>query len=338
MKSKFQTVVEVPNFMWETGYRKHNLFMGSCFTENIGGKMEILKYPVDINPFGILYNPLSVALGLRFLLERKKFTKSDLIVHGGLWHSFYHHSRFSSPDHIKTLEKINNRISFSADFLQNAEFLFLTFGTSRVYEYKSTGQIVSNCHKIPEKEFKRYRLEPGQIIEEYQQLLPEIWAQNPRLKVIFTVSPIRHWRDGAIENQRSKASLILAVDGIVNNLGAKLCAYFPSYEIIMDELRDYRFYSEDMIHLSESAINHIWDIFQYCMIDDESNRISAEIKKIVDSVNHKPFNKYTKEYLNFLKNRQKALVVFQQKFPYINVTEEEKYFFSQIIEIEEVIK
>lgn len=338
MTSKFQTIVEVPNFMWKTSYRKRNLFMGSCFTENIGGKMEILKYPVDINPFGILYNPFSVALGLRFLLKRKKFTKNDLIRHGGLWHSFYHHSRFSSPEPEKALEKINHRISFSANFLKNAEFLFLTFGTSWVYEYRASGQIVSNCHKIPEKEFKRFRLEPGRIVEEYQKLLPEIWAQNPRLKVIFTVSPIRHRRDGAIENQRSKASLILAAGNLVNNFSAERCAYFPGYEIIMDELRDYRFYSEDMIHLSESAINHIWDIFQNSLIDEESIRISAEIKKITDSLNHKPFNKYTKEHLNFLKNRQRALVVFQQKFPYINVTNEQQYFSSQISEIERVIK
>ena len=338
MTSKFQTLVEVPNYKWETGYSKHSLFMGSCFTENIGGKMEILKYPVDINPFGILYNPVSVAHGFHFLLKRKKFTKNDLISHGGLWHSFYHHSRFSSHDPEKALEKINNRISFSADFLENAEFLFLTFGTSWVYEYRATGQIVSNCHKIPEKEFKRFRLEPGRIVEKYKKLLPEIWAKNPRLKVIFTISPIRHQRDGAIENQRSKASLILATDVLVKGFGEERCAYFPGYEIMMDELRDYRFYSEDMIHLSESAINHLWDIFRNSLIDEESNRISAEIKKITNSLNHKPFNKYTKEHLNFLKSRQKELIVFQQKFPYINLIDERKYFSNQISEIERVIK
>jgi hypothetical protein len=189
MGLKFQTEVKIPDFAWQTGYRKRNLFMGSCFTENIGQKMENLKYPVDINPFGILYNPVSVANGLRFLLQNKKFTEQDLVQHNGLWHSFYHHSRFSSPDVKEALANINNRIESSAEFLKNADFLFITFGTAWVYDYKLTGQTVSNCHKIPDKEFRRFRLTPGEIVEEYRQLLSELWKLNPEIKAFLLSVP-----------------------------------------------------------------------------------------------------------------------------------------------------
>jgi hypothetical protein len=333
MGSKFQTEIQIPDFAWQTGYQKRNLFMGSCFTENVGNKMAEIKYPVNINPFGILYNPISVANGLRFLIQRKKFTEQGLIQHNGLWHSFFHHSRFSSPDINEALTNINNRIGSSAEFLENTDFLFITFGTAWVYEYKHTGQTVSNCHKIPEKEFRRFRLTPGEIVEEYRQLLSEIWKFNPKIKVVFTVSPIRHWKDGAIENQRSKATLLLAIDQLVRGFGQENCNYFPAYEIVMDELRDYRFYEEDMIHLSTSAINHIWEKFQLALIDEKSREISEKVKSIVSAVNHKPFNKFTKEHLQFLEQSLQKANKLEEKFPYLNLTFEKEFFFREIKEL-----
>lgn len=334
MGLKFQTEVQIPDFAWQTGYRKRNLFMGSCFTENIGRKMEMLKYSVDINPFGILYNPVSVAHGLRFLIQNKKFTEQDLMQHNGLWHSFFHHSRFSSSHVKETLTNINNRIESSAEFLKNADFLFITFGTAWVYEYKLTGQTVSNCHKIPEKEFRRFRLTPGEIVEEFRQLLSDLWKFNPKIKVVFTVSPIRHWKDGAIENQRSKATLLLAIDQLISGFGEENCNYFPAYEIVMDELRDYRFYEEDMIHLSTSAVNHIWEKFQLTLIDEKSKEISEKVKNIISAVNHKPFKKFTKEHLHFLKQSLQKTQRLEEKFPYLNLGFEKDFFFSQINEFE----
>ncbi len=338
MEPKFQTVVKIPDFEWKTGYRINNLFMGSCFTENVGRKMAALKYPVDINPFGILYNPVSVAHGLRHLLQKKKFGEADLIKHNGLWHSFFHHSRFSGPDAGKALHVINQRIESSAEFLEKAGFLFITFGTAWVYEYRATGQTVSNCHKIPASEFSRFRLTPGEIVEEYRQLLAEIWNINPGLKVVFTVSPIRHWKDGAIENQRSKATLVLAIDQLLRGFGTERCNYFPAYEIVMDELRDYRFYEEDMIHLSSAAINHIRDIFQSALIDDESRKISEKVKKITRAVNHRPFNKFTYEHLHFLKQSFQKAQKLQEKFPYLDLVFEIGHLSDQITEVEKGIK
>lgn len=307
--------------------------MGSCFTENVGNKMAELKYPVNINPFGILYNPVSVANGLRFLMQNKKFSEHDLISHNGLWHSFFHHSRFSSPHPEETLKNINTRIESSAKFLKNADFIFITFGTAWVYEYRLTGQTVSNCHKIPEKEFRRFRLTPGEIVEDYRYLLSELWKFNPKIKVVFTVSPIRHWKDGAIENQRSKATLLLAIDQLIRGFGEENCNYFPAYEIVMDELRDYRFYEEDMIHLSPSAIHHIWYKFQQVLIDEESLKISEEVKNIVAAMNHRPFNKLTKEHLQFLKQSLQKANKLEEKFPYLNLTFEKDFFFIQITEL-----
>ncbi|SHI34301.1 GSCFA family protein [Tangfeifania diversioriginum] len=338
MALKFQTEVEIPDFEWQTGYRKRNLFMGSCFTENIGGKMAALKYDVDINPFGILYNPLSVANALELLLQKKKFTHEDLFQHNGLWHSFYHHSRFSSSDANVALENINTRIETSAEYLEKAEFLFVTFGTAWVYEYIQTGQTVSNCHKIPAAKFKRFRLAADTITQQFIPLINSIRKINPGIKFIFTVSPIRHWKDGAVENQRSKATLLLAIDQLTKEFDGEGCGYFPSYEIVMDELRDYRFYAEDMIHLSEVAVKHIWEKFQHSLIDLESQNISGEVQKIANAMNHKPFNKFTNEHLRFLKQCLNKTDELQDKYPYIKLTNEKHFFADQVKDIEAKLK
>lgn len=328
--SKFQTIVDVPEFVWKTGYKKRNLFMGSCFTENVGNLMAALKYPSDINPFGILYNPQSVANGLEILLENKHFVEEDLIQHNDLWHSFYHHGKFSSTNKNDCLQKINKRIKTSADFLGKTDFLFITFGTAWIYRHKKSGEVVANCHKIPANEFIRERLSVTEIVEKYTDLLNRIWQVNPKIKIVFTVSPIRHWKDGAIENQRSKATLLLAINKLVAN---ENCAYFPSYEIVMDELRDYRFYAEDMLHLSDVAVKHIWGIFQKSIIDTESHAIAKQVQKICKAVSHRALSKNSGEYLKFLKKMLKICREFEAKNSYLNLKLEKDYFKTQINEI-----
>lgn len=332
-KSKFHTVVDLPEYNWKTGYSKKNMFMGSCFTENVGNRMSALKYKVDINPFGILYNPVSVANGLRLLIHNKEFTSEDLIEQGGLWHSFYHHGRFSSHNQTEVLENINSRIKTSSVFIKDADFLFITFGTAWVYKYRKTGQFVSNCHKIPANEFDRERFTVGEITKEYEELLNDIRKVNPLLKVIFTVSPIRHWKDGAVENQRSKAVLVLAIDTLIKKFGNDFCSYFPAYEIVMDELRDYRFYAEDMIHLTDVSIKHIWEKFTQSLIDSESVEISKHVKRIVQAFNHKPIHIKSDEYATFLSQMKKQIKNFILEYPNIDLTEEENYFNNGVKEI-----
>jgi len=331
---KFHTTVDIPGYNWQTGYLVKNIFLGSCFTENVGNRMATLKYNVDINPFGILYNPVSVASGLRILLHKKEFNSEDLIPAGGLWHSFFHHGRFSTAIKEETLDKINKRIKSSADYLNNADFLFITFGTAWVYRYKKTGQFVSNCHKIPTKEFERVRLTVKEIVTEYRQLLTDILNTNPSIKVVFTVSPIRHWKDGAIENQRSKAVLLLAIDEIIREFGADFCAYFPAYEIVMDELRDYRFYAEDMIHISEVAVDYIWERFEAGLINKESRKIATQVQKVIKAVNHKPLHQNTPEYLSFLNQMIVEVSRLEEKYNYLNLSGEREYFKTEKGKIE----
>lgn len=336
--SKFQTIVDIQQFSWKTGYSRRNLFMGSCFTENVGNRMKDLKFDIDINPFGILYNPVSIANGLQFLIQNKEFKEADLIETDGLWHSFYHHGRFSFPDKQETIDTINRTIKSSSAYLEKAGFLFITFGTAWVYRYLKTGQIVSNCHKIPSNEFERVRLSGNEIVSEYISLLNEIKKRNPSLKVIFTVSPIRHWKDGAVENQRSKSVLLLAIDEIIKKSGADFCTYFPAYEIVMDELRDYRFYADDMIHITDFAVNHIWEKFQTSLIDDESQLIIPQIQKIVKAVNHKPLHKNTVEYLRFLKQMEDETLLLESRCRYLNLADEKEYFKTEIDKIGKLIK
>lgn len=331
--SKFQTLVDIPDFKWETGYSKKNVFMGSCFTENVGNRMADLKYQIDINPFGILYNPISVANGIQLLLNGKEFAEHDLVYENSLWHSFSHHGKFSSPDKKQTLENINSRLKISSDFLKQADFLFITFGTAWIYKLIETGETVSNCHKIPSKKFERIRLSVDEIVATYNKLLVTLWDINPELKVIFTVSPIRHWKDGAIENQRSKSVLLLAVDELIKNYD-KNCAYFPSYEIVMDELRDYRFYTEDMLHISDVAITHIWEKFEEALIDRNSQKLAKEIQQINSALKHRPFNKYTKEHLIFIKKQILKLELIEQKYPFIDLVKEKQKFNEQKKDIE----
>lgn len=333
-QAKFHTVVDIPVFDWKAGYSKKNMFFGSCFTENIGNRMAALKYNVDINPFGILYNPVSVANGLRILLENKTFSSEDLIQFDGLWHSFFHHGRFSSPNEKETLDAINFRIKSSVEFLKTTDFLFITFGTAWIYKYKKNDQTVSNCHKIPAKEFERLRLSVDEIVQDYKNLLLEIRKINTSVKVVFTVSPIRHWKDGAVENQRSKAILLLAIDKLINESGNDFCTYFPAYEIVMDELRDYRFYAPDMLHISEVAVDFIWEKFEKSLIDSESQQVAKKVDKIVKAANHKPLHESTLEYLRFLERMNNEAIQLESKNRFLNLDSEKKCFLAELSRIE----
>jgi len=327
MEPKFRTAVKIPEFKKKTGYANKNMFLGSCFTENIGNRMEELKYPVDINPFGILYNPESVASSLKMLLNGTSFSQNDLVYHGGLWHSFSHHGRFSSEIAETTLEQINQRLIASSAFLKKTDFLFITFGTAWVFRHKNTGETVANCHKIPDHEFIRNRLKVDEIVGMFQQLIDEMRIINPEIQIVFTVSPIRHWKDGATENQRSKATLLLAIDEICGIFPSH-CSYFPAYELVMDELRDYRFYAPDMLHISEVAIDFIWEKFENALIDAESRHIALSVQKIVQAANHRPFNKNTPEYTQFLKQIHTQIINLEKELKNIDFTREKVYFFG----------
>jgi len=323
---RFFTEIQIPEFPDQMDYSKSMMLFGSCFSENIGQKLIDLKFNVDMNPFGILYNPESIANSLRILLEKRVFTENDLFQDQGLWNSFNHHSRFSDVDQQAALERINSRISSSHEFLKKADFLVITFGTAWVYELRKTGQIVSNCHKIPATEFKQFRLEVSHITNVYKELLEQIRKFNPELKVIFTVSPIRHWKDGAIENQLSKATLLLAIDQLIKGFADESCAYFPSYEIMMDELRDYRFYAEDMLHISPVAVDYIFERFSKVIITKESMEVSKKVMKLRKAFGHRPVNPNTDEFKEFVLQNLLQINQLTSQFPNLDFTVETEYF------------
>lgn len=315
------TRILLPKARFSFSYEDRVVMMGSCFAENIGRKLEENKFSVDINPFGTLYNPASVAEGLRMLLRPERFTSGDLFRHEGVYHSFTHHSRFSAPSEEECLDHINSRLSQSSDFLRKATRLVITLGTAFVYRLKSDGRIVSNCHKLPEKMFDRQLLSVGEIVAEWKGLLLSLWEQNPELKILFTVSPIRHWKDGAHGNQLSKATLLLAIDALQKEF-PEHTAYFPAYEIMMDELREYRFYADDMLHPSTTAIEYIWERFTGSMLSPDSLSILKEWKDIQKAINHKPFQPESEAYKRFISQTLLKMERLNEKFPYFDMTNE----------------
>lgn len=323
----FRTIIHPEPSQSKIGYQTPVLFMGSCFTENIGNKLTELKFPVIVNPLGVMYNPVSVCKGLEILLEQKKFIDSDVSFYNEQWFSFYHDTEFSHTDKGKCLSGINDSIKRASLHLKNAEYLVITFGTSLVYRYLKSGNVVSNCHKIPAREFERFRLEPDEIFNEWTELISKLQKFNPKLKIIFTVSPVRHWKDGAVENQLSKATLILAIHQLKEKF--KNAEYFPAYEIMMDDLRDYRFYADDMLHPSKMAIDYIWEQFVQTYFETRTIDMCKDIEKIILAKNHRPLNPGTREHKKFCQTRIEYIQDLQAKYPFIDFTNELNHFINQ---------
>ncbi len=306
----FRTKITIPTFDFTIDHSDKIMMMGSCFAENMAALLLDSGFQIDTNPFGTVYNPQSLASGIREVLSHKKYAISDLFLHQGLYHSFAHHSRFSSVSAETSLENINHKLDTSAIFLKTATFFIITYGTSYVYNLKSNGETVTNCHKLPDNHFIRKRLSIEDIVNDWSLLIKELKSYNPDLKILFTVSPIRHWKDGAHENQLSKSTLLLAIDELIRQNNS--CHYFPSYEILMDELRDYRFYAEDMLHPSSVAIEYIREQFSETFFTSQTKSKVKEWKSIQKALSHKPFNPDSEEYIEFLRKTQEKLENFRK--------------------------
>lgn len=255
------TPVIVPQLPFKIDYSTGIVSLGSCFADEIGERLQEGDFHVDMNPFGALYNPASIAAAVRRLMEDREIGMDDLVQHEGLWHSWHHHGCFSHSTAEETLAACNSRIHQAHQAIKEASLLMVTFGTAWVFERE--GEIVANCHKLPPQMFVRRRMTVEEIVALWQPLLQELAAYYPGLKVLFTVSPIRHMTDGAHGNQLSKSTLLLAIDNLLPTIHCPLPTYyFPSYEIVLDELRDYRFFDEKMTHPTSVAVDVVWDRFQ----------------------------------------------------------------------------
>ena len=323
----FRTPVEIHPTPRTLSYNTPVMFAGSCFTENIGDRLHALKFLCDINPFGILYNPISIHNGLERLVHDKPFTATDLEHNDHLWFSYHHHGRFSHRDQNICLQNINARLSRSAALLKEARYLFITLGTARVFARKDTGQVVANCHKQPAAIFDHYLLSVDAVVQACTALIDDLSSYNPQLEIVFTVSPIRHWKDGASGNQLSKSILTVAVHQLVEQY--KQVAYFPAYEIVMDELRDYRFYASDMLHLDEVAIDYIWQRFASTYMSEETLEISAQVDKLLKATQHRPEDIESAGYQTFLERQLETIDLLKNKHPFLDLSDERQLFQSR---------
>jgi len=307
-------------FKEKINYSHKLLFVGSCFAENIGELLKKHKFNAMINPNGILYNPISIADSVINIIENKCITESELFFANECWNHWQFHSKFSNPDKQECLTTINNYIANAAVFLKQSDWLFITFGSAFVYKQNSTGELVANCHKLPQKQFTKHLLTIDEIIKKTSALIEKLTIFNPNLKIVFTISPVRYVRDGVVENNLSKARLIEAVHQLINTSINTL--YFPSYELIIDDLRDYRFYKTDLVHPNEQAIDYVFEKLKDVSFDTESKLLFEKIKNIVIASSHKPFQDTTIAYKKFKENYCHQCMELLKEYPALNFDDE----------------
>lgn len=292
--------------------------IGSCFSENIGKYLYDLGYNISANPFGNQYNPLSIAKVISMIMDKKEFDETELLYHNGLYSSFFHHSRFSHYDKNAVLDKINKSLAEAKSFFENIDFLIITWGTAYTYRLKDTQEVVSNCHKLPEKYFDRNLESVSTMFEVWDRLIDRIVSNNRNIRIITSVSPIRHLRDTAHGNNISKSTLMIFDDMIRHKYHTNMY-YFGAYEIILDELRDYRYYDKDLCHPSELAIDIVKERFRYNILDENEEQIRESIEKLRGQILHRPINldemsiELRMEQLNLQKQ------MFATKFPNVRI-------------------
>lgn len=294
-------------------YNSKIVSLGSCFAENIGKKFDFFKFQNVVNPFGIIFNPVSIEKMIYRMVNQFFFTEKDIFFYNERWHCYEVHSDWSNSNKEEFLENLNAVLSASLIQLFQASHIIITYGTSWVYRNIATNEIVANCHKVPQKQFAKELLSIEIIKESIDKTIQLIQVINPNCNFIFTVSPVRHLKDGFVENQVSKSHLISAI----HHSPFITQSYFPSYEIMMDELRDYRFYTTDMLHPNQVAIDYIWQRFSETTISEESNSIMKEVDTIQKGLSHRPFNPNSQSHQLFLSKLQDKIAFVQKQFPKI---------------------
>lgn len=320
----FRTTFNIPVSPDKISYSDPVMFIGSCFSTAIGDKFSSGHMPVMVNPSGTVYNPASVARTVERLLSRRHYELNDLTKYNGKWISFDHYTAFSSENADEVLRSVNDSLESAGEFISEARFLFVTFGTARIFRLKETGQIVTNCHKLPSRYFTRELMTVEDIVTLWNTVLDSLNTAYPSLKIVFTISPVRHWKDGAHGNQVSKSVLFLALEDLLDN--SVKPSYFPSYELMMDDLRDYRYYDDDMLHPSSRAIDYIWEKFSSVYFDGSTKEIWAEMDGISKAVLHRIKNGTAEEQKKFAETLISKIDSAFKRMPSVNLSAERKYF------------
>jgi hypothetical protein len=310
---EFRTQIQISNSKNPIDYNAKIVSLGSCFAENMANKLDYFKFENSCNPFGIIFNPVSIEKMIYRIVNQFFYTEEDIFFHNERWHCYEVHSDLSNSNAVEFLENLNTVLKTSFQQLLQASHVIITYGTSWVYRNIKSNAIVANCHKVPQIEFKKEILSVETIENSIRNTIDFIQKINPNCHFIFTVSPVRHLKDGFVENQWSKAHLIAALHS--SRFSLPTSSYFPSYEIMMDELREYRFYAEDMIHPSPIAIQYIWQRFAETHISEESQAVMKEVESIQKGLAHKPFNSNSESHQQFLSKLQDKIAKLQKQFP-----------------------
>lgn len=286
--------------------------IGSCFSENIGRYFERYKFHININPFGQQYNPFSIVNALNRLQAAKPYTADDLVHQDELYHSYDHHGSFSRSSASETLDYINSNLVKAANDLKETSVLFLTFGTSHFFRLKDTGRIVSNCHKVPGTHFDFELMKPDLIVAELEKAFTDLWKNNPALKIVLTVSPVRYFAFGHFENSVSKSHLFTAI----HTLSAKYSNlyYFPAYELVMDDLRDYRFFADDMLHPNAQATAYVWESMAGTLLPPFTQNLLKEIDEIISAAHHRPRNPGSDAHRKFIGNTVQKMDKLEEQY------------------------
>ncbi len=306
------------------------LLIGSCFTESIGEKLRKHKFSTLENPNGILFNPVSVAEAVGAYIANKKISSKDIFEHNETWHSWKHHSRFSGITADECIDKINASTSSAHTYLKHADHLMITLGSAWLYTLTGEaanaepGTVAANNHKAPANWFQKRLMPAEETIRVLHEMITHLLQFNPHLHIIFTISPVRHLREGVIENNRSKALLIQAVHQLAEKF--EQLYYFPAYELVIDDLRDYRFYAEDLVHPNYQATQYVWEKFTEACMLEETRILLKEIAEINLAYQHKPFNPLTEQHQKFLASYHVKTKSLQEKHAYLNFEDELAYF------------
>lgn len=302
----------------QVDYESTLLLLGSCFTENIGKKLDYFKFRTSVNPFGILFHPKAIETLITNAINEKVYTEKDIFFLNEQWHCFESHSKLSNPNKEELLNDLNTATEYTNKLIKEASHIIITLGTAWAYRFIESDTLVANCHKVPQKKFLKELLSVDEITESLDAMLALIKSVKPNATVIFTVSPVRHLKDGFVENNLSKAHLLTSIHSVLSSRAQSRDLYFPAYEIMLDELRDYRFYTEDMIHPNQTAINYIWGKFCHVWISDKTQQTMQEVDTIQKGLQHKPFNANSEQHQQFITSLQQKMETLRKAFPFMS--------------------
>ena len=320
----FFTNINIKPLQPTISYHDKLMLIGSCFTEHIGNYLDDVKFRVMQNPHGILFDPISVCSSLASYIENRQYKEEDLFYLNEAWHSWQHHGRFSGMDKEEVLVNINHSQQAAHTFLKQADWVMITLGSSFVYRLAENQKPVANCHKAPAQTFVKHLSTIEETIIALDTIVYRLFQFNPDIKVLFTISPVRHLRDGVVDNNRSKARLIEAVHHLVNKFDRLY--YFPAYELVIDVLRDYRFFDIDFAHPNYAATQFVLEKFSESCCNEETRNLMEEIRKLVIARNHKPFNPNSNQHRQFMKAQLEKTAFLQKQLPFLNFEKENIYF------------